>query len=71
LLFYTDGLTDARGRDGVRLTLEAISELIEREASAGQTAPETLRRVRQALIARSASAVAVGGECDICRNVAR
>jgi hypothetical protein len=52
LLFYTDGLTDARSPDGDRFTLETISELIEREASAGQAAPETLRRIRHALIGR-------------------
>src|SRR3954471_88297 len=52
LLFYTDGLTDARGPNGSQLTLQAVSEMIEREASAGQTAPETLRRIRHSLLSR-------------------
>ena len=52
LLFYTDGLTEARGPDGRMFTLEGLSQFIEREAAAGQTAPETLRRLRHALIGR-------------------
>ena len=51
LLLYTDGLTEARDRDGTMLTLDKLSEFIEREASAGQTTPETLRRLRHAIIA--------------------
>jgi len=50
LLFYTDGLTEARTPGGGRFTLKGVSELIEREASAGQTAPETLRRIRNAIL---------------------
>jgi serine phosphatase RsbU (regulator of sigma subunit) len=50
LLFYTDGLTDARDEDGERFGTEGLSRFIEREASAGQPAPETLRRLRQALV---------------------
>jgi hypothetical protein len=52
LLFYTDGLTDARGPDGEPFTLEAVGRFIEREAAAGHSAPETLRRIRQAMIGR-------------------
>jgi Stage II sporulation protein E (SpoIIE) len=48
--FYTDGLTEARTPGGGRLTLEGVSELIEHEPSAGQTAPETLRRIRHAIL---------------------
>jgi hypothetical protein len=52
LLFYTDGLTEARGPDGEQFTLDGVSRFIEREAAAGHTAPETLRRIRQAVIGR-------------------
>jgi serine phosphatase RsbU (regulator of sigma subunit) len=52
VLLYTDGLIDARGPGGARFTTEEISEFIVREASAGQPAPETLRRLRHALIER-------------------
>ena len=49
LLLYTDGLTEARDASGRLLGIEGLSEFIEREAAAGQTTPETLRRLRQAI----------------------
>jgi serine/threonine protein phosphatase PrpC len=52
LLLYTDGLTEARGHDGVPLGLAGLSGFIAREASAGHTAPETLRRLREAVLVR-------------------
>ncbi len=52
LLFYTDGLTEARDPDGAMFTLDRLSAFIEREAAAGQTAPETLRRLRHAILGR-------------------
>jgi serine phosphatase RsbU (regulator of sigma subunit) len=52
VLFYTDGLTDARDQDGRRFGTDGLSRFIEREASAGHPAPETLRRLRQALVRR-------------------
>lgn len=52
LLFYTDGLTDALGPEGERFTLDAVGRFIVREAAAGHTAPETLRRIRQSIIGR-------------------
>lgn len=50
LLFYTDGLIEAHDRRGARFTLAEVGGFIAREAGAGQTAPETLRRFRQAMI---------------------
>jgi len=52
VLLYTDGLTDARSPEGNRFTLEDVSGYIEREVAAGQTAPETLRRIRHSLLGR-------------------
>jgi serine/threonine protein phosphatase PrpC len=52
LLLYTDGLTEARHPDGQMFTLLGLGEFIEREAAAGQTAPETLRRLRHAIVDR-------------------
>jgi serine/threonine protein phosphatase PrpC len=52
LLLYTDGLTEAHSTDGHRFSLEHISQFIEREVAAEQTAPETLRRIRHAIIGR-------------------
>ena len=56
LLLYTDGLTEARHPDGQLFTVLGLGEFIEREAAAGQTAPETLRRLRHAIVDRAARA---------------
>jgi serine phosphatase RsbU (regulator of sigma subunit) len=50
VLFYTDGLTEARGRDGQPFATDGLSTFIEREALAGYPASETLRRLRQAIV---------------------
>jgi hypothetical protein len=52
LLLYTDGLTEARHPDGHMFTVLGLGEFVEREAAAGQTAPETLRRLRHAIVER-------------------
>ena len=82
LLLYTDGLTEARHRDGRMFTITGLGEFIEREAAAGQTAPETLRRLRHAIIDSQpgpleddATAVLVewhrGAEADLLPRTAR
>ena len=82
LLLYTDGLTEARQRNGKMFTIPGLGEFIEREAAAGQTAPETLRRLRHAIVDRQpgqlkddATAVLVewrrGGEADLLPPTAR
>jgi hypothetical protein len=50
LLFYTDGLSEVTRDDGSRLGVEGLSAFIEREAAAGLTVPETLRRLRHSLL---------------------
>jgi len=57
VLFYTDGLTEARRPDGRLFTTERLAEVIEREAGSGQAAPDTLRRLREAIIERGEGAV--------------
>jgi len=52
LLFYSDGLTEARNSAGDMFGLQGLTKFIEREAAAGQPAPETLRRLRQTLLGR-------------------
>lgn len=50
VLFYTDGLPEARLPDGEFFTVERLAEFIERQAAAGLPAPETLRRLRGAVL---------------------
>ena len=52
ILLYTDGLSEARRPDGELFTVERLGEFIERQAAGGQPAPETLRRLRAAIIDR-------------------
>jgi hypothetical protein len=52
LLFYTDGLTEARDPEGRMFSITRLSQFIAHEAASGHTAPETLRRLRHAVIGR-------------------
>ena len=52
VLLYTDGLIEARRPGGELFSVERLAEFIEREAANGQAAPETLRRLREAIIER-------------------
>jgi serine phosphatase RsbU (regulator of sigma subunit) len=57
VLFYTDGLTESRRRDGRLFTVERLAEFIERQAGSGEAAPDTLRRLREAIIERGEGAL--------------
>jgi hypothetical protein len=57
VLFYTDGLTESRRRDGRLFTTERLAEFIERQAGSGEAAPDTLRRLREAIIERGEGAL--------------
>ncbi|MBB2901258.1 serine/threonine protein phosphatase PrpC [Kineococcus radiotolerans] len=50
LLLYTDGLIEARVAGRGLLGIEGLSGFLEQEAAAGQPAPETLRRMRRAVL---------------------
>ena len=50
VMLYTDGLTEAHAADGERLAVEGLCRFVERQAANAQTAPETLRRLRHAII---------------------
>jgi Stage II sporulation protein E (SpoIIE) len=52
LLLYTDGLTELRRPDGTIFDLDRLSEFVEREAAAGESVPETLRRLRRSVVHR-------------------
>jgi serine phosphatase RsbU (regulator of sigma subunit) len=51
ILLYTDGVTEARTPDGEFFTAERLAEFLERQAAAGLPTPETLRRLRSAILA--------------------
>jgi serine phosphatase RsbU (regulator of sigma subunit) len=57
VLLYTDGLSEARRPGGELFTVERLGEFIERQAAGGQPAPETLRRLREAIIDRREGAL--------------
>jgi serine phosphatase RsbU (regulator of sigma subunit) len=50
LLLYTDGLTEARQPGGGFLTEEGLARFVQREAAAMLASPETLRRLRLAIL---------------------
>ncbi|HEY8471149.1 MAG TPA: anti-sigma factor antagonist [Natronosporangium sp.] len=50
LLFYTDGITEARDAAGEFFGLTRLLDLAERHAAAGLSAPETLRRLSHAVL---------------------
>jgi serine phosphatase RsbU (regulator of sigma subunit) len=50
LLLFTDGLTEARLGDDQRMGVEGLRQFVEREAAAAQITPETLRRLRHAIV---------------------
>jgi phosphoserine phosphatase RsbU/P len=45
IVFYTDGVVEARDHEGQFFGLDRLTDLLESSAAAGQPAPETLRRV--------------------------
>lgn len=51
ILLYTDGVTEARTADGQQFSAERLVEFVERQSDPGTSAPETLRRLRHAVMA--------------------
>ena len=50
VLFYTDGVIEARTADGELFGLDRLADLLEREAASGQSAEEILRRLVRAVL---------------------
>lgn len=50
MLFYTDGVTEARNTEGEMFGLDQLIRLVEFHESAGLSTPETLRRITRALM---------------------
>jgi Stage II sporulation protein E (SpoIIE) len=51
VLLYTDGVTEARTATGEFFTADRLAGFLEREAADGLPTPETLRRLRHAILA--------------------
>jgi Stage II sporulation protein E (SpoIIE) len=51
VLLYTDGVIEARTATGEFFTADRLAEFLEREAADGGPTPETLRRLRHAILA--------------------
>jgi hypothetical protein len=51
VLLYTDGVIEARTATGEFFTADRLAEFLEREAADGRPTPETLRRLRHAILA--------------------
>jgi len=50
VLFYTDGVIEARTPDGELFGLDRLADLLEREAASGQPAEEMLRHLVRAVL---------------------
>jgi serine phosphatase RsbU (regulator of sigma subunit) len=50
VLLYTDGVTEARTRDGEMFGLERFADEVIRATAAGELAPETLRRLIHSIL---------------------
>jgi serine phosphatase RsbU (regulator of sigma subunit) len=50
ILLYTDGVIEARTETGEFFTADRLAEFLEREAADGRPTPETLRRLRHAIL---------------------
>jgi serine phosphatase RsbU (regulator of sigma subunit) len=50
VLFYTDGVIEARTADGELFGLDRLADLLEREAASGRSAEEMLRRLVRAVL---------------------
>lgn len=51
LLLYTDGVIEARDADGEFFGIDRLVDLVSREAAAGRTAAETMRRLNLGILA--------------------
>ena len=54
VVFYTDGIVEARTPDGEFFGEERLADFIHRSAGAGEAAPETVRQLMRAVLAHQA-----------------
>jgi serine phosphatase RsbU (regulator of sigma subunit) len=54
LLFYSDGVTEARSPDGEEFGVDRLADLLVRAAASGETSPELMRRLTHAVLEHQA-----------------
>jgi len=52
VVLYTDGITEARDRDGVPFGVRGLTDFLEREAEMDTSLPEVVRRLCRAILRR-------------------
>jgi hypothetical protein len=57
LLLYTDGVVEARDAAGEFFGVDRLADLVVRESTAGQPAPETMRRLMHAILDHQAGSL--------------
>lgn len=57
LLLYSDGIVEARDHEGEFFGADRLADLVIRESTAGQPAPETMRRLMHAILDHQAGAL--------------
>lgn len=50
LLLFTDGVDEARGRDGSFFGMHRLAEFVARQAASGEPTPEVMRRLQRAVL---------------------
>jgi serine phosphatase RsbU (regulator of sigma subunit) len=50
LLLFTDGVEEARGRDGSFFGMQRLAEFVARQAASGEPTPEMMRRLQRAVL---------------------
>lgn len=50
LLLFTDGVDEARGRDGSFFGMQRLAEFVARQSASGEPTPEVLRRLQHAVL---------------------
>jgi serine phosphatase RsbU (regulator of sigma subunit) len=50
LLLFTDGVEEARGRDGTFFGMQRLAEFVARQAASGEPTPEMMRRLQRAVL---------------------
>lgn len=58
VLLYTDGVIEGRDEQGRFFGVDRLAEMVSRESSSGQPAPETMRRLAHAILAHQAGHLA-------------